>query len=424
MMLELLDWTQDWRNPIVMIDAGILLAALLSAWLVTKLLGQDAPKDSILFGERQFDGLLFPLIALVIVFIAHHGLKGFQDAVFLRTAIYVLSLMSGFRLIARVLLVAYPESMWVRLVERLIAWTGWIIGLLWITGLLPRVLNELQSIELNFGKTKLDMRTLFEGLLSIVVMIVFTLWLSYLIEKKVLNKAVDDLSLRKVSSSLIRIALLVLGTLFSLSAVGVDLTVLSVMGGMLGVGLGFGLQNISANYVSGFLILFERSLKIGDHVKIDECEGIVKDIRTRFTVIEDISGSETVVPNEMIITTQITNLSRSQSRTRIAIDVLADQDESIDGLQEILQKACMSCEAFLENPPPRVYLIGLEDEGLRFQVEAWTLNIPQELSAVRSQLNINLVNALSASGQDLRKLRLVQPSMPISFTTAANQRIK
>ena len=212
MMLELLDWTQDWRNPIVMIDAGILLAALLSAWLVTKLLGQDAPKDSILFGERQFDGLLFPLIALVIVFIAHHGLKGYQDAVFLRTAIYVLSLMSGFRLIARVLLVAYPESMWVRLVERLIAWTGWIIGLLWITGLLPRVLNELQSIELNFGKTKLDMRTLFEGLLSIVVMIVFTLWLSYLIEKKVLNKAVDDLSLRKVSSSLIRIALLVVAT--------------------------------------------------------------------------------------------------------------------------------------------------------------------------------------------------------------------
>jgi small-conductance mechanosensitive channel len=299
-------------------------------------------------------------------------------------------------------------------VERLIAWTGWIIGLLWITGLLPRVLNELQSIELNFGKTKLDMRTLFEGLLSIVVMIVFTLWLSYLIEKKVLNKAVDDLSLRKVSSSLIRIALLVLGTLFSLSAVGVDLTVLSVMGGMLGVGLGFGLQNISANYVSGFLILFERSLKIGDHVKIDECEGIVKDIRTRFTVIEDISGSETVVPN----------LSRSESRTRIAIDVLADQDESIDGLQEILQKAALSCETLLQSPPPRVYLIGLEDEGLRFQVEAWTLNIPQELSAVRSQLNINLVNALSASGKDLRKLRLVQPSMPISFATAGNHRIK
>jgi len=261
-------------------------------------------------------------------------------------------------------------------------------------------------------------------LLSIVVMIVFTLWLSYLIERKVLNKAVDDLSLRKVSSNLIRIALLVIGTLFSLSAVGVDLTVLSVMGGMLGVGLGFGLQNISANYVSGFLILFERSLKIGDHVKIDECEGIVKDIRTRFTVIEDISGSETVVPNEMIISTQITNLSRSESRTLIAIDVIADQDESIDGLQEILQKAALSCETLLQNPPPQVYLIGLEEEGLRFQVEAWALNIPQELSAVRSQLNINLVNALSASGKDLRKLRLVQPSMPISFATAANQRIK
>jgi small-conductance mechanosensitive channel len=422
MMLELLNWTQDWRNPIVMMDAAILLGALITAWLVTKFLGKDAPKDSILFGERQFDGLLFPLIALGIVFIAHHGLKGYQEAIFLRTAIYVLSLMSGFRLIARVLLVAYPSSMWVRLVERLVAWTGWIIGLLWITGLLPRVLNELQSIELNFGKSKLDMRTLFEGVLSIVVMIVITLWLSYLIERKVLNKAVDDLSLRKVSSSIIRIALLVLGTLFSLSAVGVDLTVLSVMGGMLGVGLGFGLQNISANYVSGFLILFERSLKIGDHVKIDECEGIVKDIRTRFTVIEDITGSETVVPNEMIITTQITNLSRSQSRTRIAIDVLADPDESIEGLKEILHKATVSCDALLPKPSPRVYLIGLEEEGLRFQVEAWTLNNPQELSSVRSQLNIKLVNALISSGKNLRKIRLVQPTVLVSLSTTGNQR--
>lgn len=423
MMLELLNWTQDWRNPIVMMDAAILLGALVTAWLVTKLLGKDAPKDSILFGERQFDGLLFPLIALGIVFIAHHGLKGYQEAIFLRTAIYVLSLMSGFRLIARVLLVAYPSSMWVRLVERLVAWTGWIIGLLWITGLLPRVLNELQSIELNFGKSKLDMRTLFEGVLSIVVMIVITLWLSYLIERKVLNKAVDDLSLRKVSSSIIRIALLVLGTLFSLSAVGVDLTVLSVMGGMLGVGLGFGLQNISANYVSGFLILFERSLKIGDHVKIDECEGIVKDIRTRFTVIEDITGSETVVPNEMIITTQITNLSRSKSRTRIAIDVLADPDESIEGLQEILHKATVSCDALLSKPSPRVYLIGLEEEGLRFQVEAWTLNNPQELSSVRSQLNIKLVNALSSSGKNLRKIRLVQPTVVVSLSAHGNQTV-
>jgi small-conductance mechanosensitive channel len=93
-------------------------------------------------------------------------------------------------------------------------------------------------------------------------------------------------------------------------------------------------------------------------------------------------------------------------------------------LQEILQKAALSCETLLQSPPPRVYLIGLEDEGLRFQVEAWTLNIPQELSAVRSQLNIKLVNALSASGKDLRKLRLVQPSMPISFATATTQRIK
>jgi len=88
-----------------------------------------------------------------------------------------------------------------------------------------------------------------------------------------------------------------------------------------------------------------------------------------------------------------------------------------------LHKATVSCDALLPNPTPRVYLIGLEEEGLRFQVEAWTLNNPQELSSVRSQLNIKLVNALSSSGKNLRKIRLVQPTVVVSLSSHGNQRV-
>lgn len=417
-MLELLSWIEDWRNPVVMLDAGILICALLLSWFITHVLGRDAPHDSILFGERHLDGLLLPLLAFCCVYLSHHVLKSYQSAVFLKTAIYVLLLMSASRLISRVLLVAFPASMWVRLVERLVAWTSWIIGLLWITGLLPRVLTELQDIKFNFGKTSLDLRTVLEGFFSIIVMIVMTLWVSFLLERKVINVAVDDISLRKVSSNLIRMALLMLGTLLSLSAVGVDLTVLSVMGGMLGVGLGFGLQNISANYISGFLILFERSIVIGDHIKIDECEGVVKDIRIRFTIIEDITGCETIVPNELIISNQIDNFSRSQPRTRISIDVLADHDESIEDLYSILMNAAHACDFLLKDPLPRVYLIGLEEDGLRLQVEAWVQNAPRELASVRSKLNMQILNALTASGKPLSKFKLLLPQSFISLTGA------
>jgi small-conductance mechanosensitive channel len=90
----------------------------------------------------------------------------------------------------------------------------------------------------------------------------------------------------------------------------------------------------------------------------------------------------------------------------------------------ILEKATLNCESLLHKPAPRVYLIGLEEEGLRFQVEAWTLNNPQELSSVRSKLNIQLVTALKTSGKDLNKIRLVQPTVVVSLTAAGNQRVK
>lgn len=118
-----------------------------------------------------------------------------------------------------------------------------------------------------------------------------------------------DLSLRKVAGNALRAVLLLVGLLFALSAVGVDLTALSVLGGALGVGLGFGLQKLAANYVSGFVILFERSLRIGDTVRVDSFEGSVMDIKTRYTLICAANGRESIVPNEKLITERIENLS-------------------------------------------------------------------------------------------------------------------
>ena len=171
----------------------------------------------------------------------------------------------------------------------------------------------MEQITLAFGKTHVSLRTMVEGLLSSGLMLVLTLWLSATIEHRVLRQAVTDLSMRKVASNVLRAVLLLIGLLLALSAVGVDLTALSVLGGALGVGLGLGLQKLAANYVSGFVVLVERSVRIGDIIRVDGMEGTVTDIKTRYTLLRDANGREAIIPNDMLITQRVDNFSLTQS---------------------------------------------------------------------------------------------------------------
>ena len=141
------------------------------------------------------------------------------------------------------------------------------------------------------------------------MVLVIALWISAAIEKRLLRGSGDDLSIRKMAANLVRALLLFVGLLLAMSAVGIDLTALSVLGGAVGVGIGFGLQKLAANYVSGFVILAERSMRIGDNVRVDNFEGRITDITTRYTVIRSATGRESIVPNEMLITQRVENLS-------------------------------------------------------------------------------------------------------------------
>ena len=156
------------------------------------------------------------------------------------------------------------------------------------------------------------------------------LWISAALERKVLRDTVSDLSLRKVAAGTIRAGLLLVGFLLALTAVGVDLTALSVVGGALGVGIGFGLQKLAANYVSGFVILAERSLRIGDTVKVDGFEGVVADIKTRYTLIRAGDSRASIVPNEKLITERVENLSLGDPRMVLSTDVAVGYDSDVD----------------------------------------------------------------------------------------------
>jgi small-conductance mechanosensitive channel len=279
-MTELDKLVRDLGHPDMPWELAVLLGCLALAFGVCWLIGRRQSSDSVWFGRATVDGLLFPLLALVLTYSAMLVLAPRQPVALLKVAVPVLVSLAGIRFLARVLTVVFPASRLARLVERLFSWLAWIAAVLWIVGLLPAVMDEMEAIHFVFGKSKVSLLGIVQGLLSSGLVLVLALWISAALEKRILRETVDDLSLRKVAANAVRAVLLLVGVLFALSATGVDLTALSVLGGAIGVGVGFGLQKLAANYVSGFVILFERSLPIGDMVRVDQFEGVVMDIKT------------------------------------------------------------------------------------------------------------------------------------------------
>jgi small-conductance mechanosensitive channel len=377
---------------------GCLLLALGIVWLIR---GRDAPKDSIWFGKHAFDGVLFPLVAVTLSFAAKLVFTSTGQAAVLRVAVPILISLVVIRLSVRVLSASFPTTRWVRIVERSISWVAWIAVVLWVTGVLPVVLDAMDDIHWRVGSTPMTLRNLFEGLLSAGLTMVVVLWISAGIEKKLLHGSGNSLSMRKMAANLIRAVLLFVGLLLALSAVGIDLTALSVLGGAIGVGLGFGLQKIAANYVSGFVILAERSLRIGDMVKVDNFEGQIRDIRTRYTVIQALNGRESIVPNEMLITQRVENSSLVDRRVLIVSPVQVAYGTDVRSLQPKLEAAVRKVARVLLDPGPAVQLDAFGPDGMNLNVSFWIRDPENGQGSVRSDVNLAVIDLLADEGVEI-----------------------
>ncbi|MEO8298742.1 MAG: mechanosensitive ion channel domain-containing protein [Burkholderiales bacterium] len=390
-------------RPGAVMELAVAVAVLVVAWLMVRLMRGKAPRPgSVWFGEHVIDGVLFPVLALCLGVAAQHVLlaSGLSLAVF-RVVIPVLVSLLLIRLAARVLKAAFPASGWVRAVERSLSWLAWIAVVLWVTGLMPALLAEMDGVHWRLGKADVSLRTLLDGALGAAVVLVLALWVSAAIERKLLAPPVQDLSLRKIAANLVRAALLFFGLMLALSAAGIDLTALSVLGGALGVGLGFGLQKLAANYVSGFVILAERSLRIGDVVRVDGFEGRITDIATRYTVIRAINGREAIVPNEMLITQRIENYSLADPRVLVTTTVQVAYGTDLDGLLPALVEAVLAVPRVLADPGPAVQLASFGADGLDLQIIFW-INDPENGSGgVKSDANLAILAVLTARAVEI-----------------------
>ena len=396
-------------DPLAWIDAlasaeslqvllAFALCVALSALAVWLLRLATAGHDlSVLLGRRLIDGVLFPVLLLGLTFVARTLLTDSHPLALFGILLPVCISLALIRLGVKVLQAAFGDAPFVRMLERTISWVAWLTVVLWVTGILPLILDELDQIHWKVGAGTLSVRTLLEGALTAGAVLIITLWVSAALESSLLRSATgSDLSLRKVISNSVRALLMFVGVLLALSSVGIDLTALSVLGGAVGVGIGFGLQKLAANYVSGFVILAERSMRIGDMVRVDGFEGRITDIKARYTVIRALSGRESIVPNEMLITQRVENLSLADPKVAQTTQVTVAYNSPVDVVVDLLEQACKAQPRVLAEPAPAACLLNFAADGLEFTVTYWIADPENGPVKLKSDINRAILQALRA----------------------------
>ena len=390
-------WLAAFSQPTVALELATLVGCVLLAWALVRALRQAVGRDerSVFFGRNDVDGVLFPLLLLCLGFGARAVLDRYINIAVLDVAVPVLLALVAIRTGVKVLQIAFSQARWVRALEQTISWLAWLAMVLWVSGVLPALLNALDQISWKVGNSHLSVRNIIEGLLTAGVVLIITLWMSAGIEARLLRSATGgELSLRKALSNATRALLLFVGLIVALSAVGIDLTALSVLGGALGVGIGLGLQKLAASYVSGFVILTERNLRIGDFVKVENFEGVITEINARYTVVRGPTGRESIVPNEMLLSTRVENLSLADAVVAQTTQVLVAFDSDADKVMDLLKSAALAQARVLKDPAPSVQLSQFAAEGLEFTLVYWINDLHNGQGNLRSDVNLAVLQAL------------------------------
>ncbi|MEZ5619509.1 MAG: mechanosensitive ion channel [Rhodocyclaceae bacterium] len=405
----------DLQQPEVLWQVATLAVCLGLAWLAARALRRDssASESAWRVGQRGLNRLLFPLVALGLVLLARVVLRQWHHVNLLSVAVPLLISFAVIRAVMFTLRQAFAPSGWLATFERMLTLVVWSVVALHILGLLPELIDMLESVGFAVGKQRLSLWLLLQGMATVLVTLLLALWIGSLMEASLLKAETIDGNLRLVFARLSKALLIVLAVLISLPLVGIDLTALSVFGGALGVGIGFGLQKIAASYVSGFIILLDRSIRIGNVITVDQHKGEVTRITTRYTVLRSLTGIEAIIPNETLIGSVVQNETYTNTRVRLGVPVQVSYKTDLDAAMRIMIEAGRAHPRVLPDPPPKAYLIGFADSGVDLELGFW-IGDPQEGTLnVKSDVNLAVWHAFRKAGVEIpypqREVRLLNP---------------
>ena len=408
------DLLEDINKPVILWQAGIILLCVGLGWLVSRLVrGAYAdPEDQGMMraGVVNFGYVLTPILIAAMIALAKLVAVPFLGKVhLLRVALPLVGSMAlirmAFYLLRRVFARRGPLGAALVTFEKIFSLLVWLAFALYLTGMWPEIFEFLDNTKLPMGTHKVALSAIGQAVVSVVVLLIVAMWAGAAIEERLMGVAGLHTSLRVVMARMSRSLLIVVAVLVSLSLVGIDLTVLSVFGGALGVGLGLGMQKIASNYVSGFVILLERSLTIGDMISVDKYAGKVTKINTRYTILQGLDGVETVLPNEMLISGPVQNQSLTSRVVQVSTSLTVAYDSDLDAVFALLQEAPHGVPRVLAEPAPGVALKKFSPDGYELDLGFWIDDPENGRGSVISEVN-KKIYALIASG----KIKLAYPA--------------
>jgi len=391
-------WALSGRSELLL-EALLIALMLGGAGLVARALQQRSSGDNKSLPVGGMARLAFPLTAILLLaacgFVAHH--LGGHPRLF-PVAVQLLVALAAIRMAVFALRRAFPQAIWVAGFERSLATIIWAGVSLDIIGVLPELIEWLNGFAFHVGKAHITLWAIIQGGASVFGALIVALWLGGIVETRLLNAESLDSSLRIVFSRISKTILVLIAVLVGMSLVGLDLTTLSVFGGALGVGLGLGMQKIASNYVSGFIILLDRSISIGNIIQVGQDKGEVRRITTRYTVLRSGNGTHILVPNETLVASTVQNDSYADPRWRVAVQVQIAYSSNVEKALTILDELAQSDMRVLQDPAPKCNILTLEDSGIRLEAAFWVADVSHTSPDLRSDIYRGILRRFQEEG--------------------------
>jgi small-conductance mechanosensitive channel len=282
--------------------------------------------------------------------------------------------------------------------EHLIVWTAWILVAVHLLGWAVPIAAALDSVRLPIGKAGFSLLTALEAVLTLCVFLLAGAWLGAIATRRLMASTRLSIGLRVGVAKFVRLFLVLAAGLAGLSTVGIDLAALTVFGGALGIGLGFGLQRIAANFVSGFILVGDRSIRQGDVITIGDRFGVVKELRARYMVVRDRDGVDTLIPNENVISAEVVNWSYSDRAVRLKLPVQISYKDNPRAALGLLEKAAATHPRVLRDPAPASRVISFGDNGISLELRFWIQDPEDGVNNVRSDLHLAIWDLFEEAG--------------------------
>jgi small-conductance mechanosensitive channel len=384
--------SQSWISEHIFVETNltqliVVFVTLLLAWMIAKPLRSQHRQWAENKGNVLIPGtlrnatnlLIFPALWLLMLWSITMltGWAGWPDSV-LTISANLLSAWVVIRLSATLMRNPF--------LTKSVAIFAWTIAALNILDFLNPTLTVLDGLSFNIGALELSILIMLKGLVYFAVFLWAALLISRLIENKLKFSVSLSPSMKVLTGKLVRITLITAAFLIAISTVGIDLSIFTFFGGALGVGLGFGLQKVVSNFISGIILLLDKSIKPGDVISIGDTYGWVNSLNARYVSLDTRDGIEHLIPNEELIVNRVENWSHSHSRVRLKIPIGIHYDSDVKLAMGLCEESAKKVERVIDEPPPVCILVSFGDNSVDLEIRVWISDPHNGLSNIKSQI--------------------------------------